>query len=143
MNGRIFEYMICETLAWKGLVPFYYQAKFSLVPKTVNLILSFTMNDTLSFFLLKRVRERYKQADLESLALKQVYRNAKQYLITLNETEAQNTQKKIESGDISGIENIIIATNPEYDDLLNTLKKQYNFQEVKTIKPMDGKLYIP
>ena len=89
------------------------------------------------------LRERYKQADLEGLALKQVYRSAKQYLITLSETEAQNTQKKIESGDISGIEKVIIATNPEYDDLLDTLKKQYNFQEVKTIKPMDGKLYIP
>ena len=143
MNGRIFEYMICETLAWKDLVPFYYQAKFSLIPNCEFDIVLYHERHPIILSVKTSLRERYKQADLEGLALKQVYRSAKQYLITLSETEAQNTQKKIESGDISGIEKVIIATNPEYDDLLDTLKKQYNFQEVKTIKPMDGKLYIP
>ena len=32
INGRIFEYLICETLAQHKIAPFYYQAKFDLVP---------------------------------------------------------------------------------------------------------------
>jgi len=34
------------------------------------------------------LRERYKQADLEGLALKQVYRKSKTYLITLSGQES-------------------------------------------------------
>lgn len=28
INGRIFEYLVCETLAYKSIAPFYYQAVF-------------------------------------------------------------------------------------------------------------------
>ena len=31
-NGRIFEYLVCETLAQQEITPFYYQAKFERVP---------------------------------------------------------------------------------------------------------------
>jgi hypothetical protein len=46
------------------------------------------------------LRERYKQADLEAMALRAVYRRSKTFLVTLNEQEARNVQAKIHSGDI-------------------------------------------
>ena len=32
VNGLIFEYLVCEALAQKKFLPFYYQAKFEQVP---------------------------------------------------------------------------------------------------------------
>ena len=50
------------------------------------------------------LRERYKQADLEGMMLRQVHRNAKTYLITLNSDEAKSVNSKISNGQVLGIE---------------------------------------
>ena len=68
------------------------------------------------------LRERYKQADLESIALKYVHRKALSYLITLDEKEANGVKNKIVSGDVIGLDNVIVATNPEFDELILELK---------------------
>ena len=52
-----------------------------------------------SVFLQRQVwRERYKQADLEAIALKYVHRKALSYLVTLEANEAKSVKAKIKSG---------------------------------------------
>jgi hypothetical protein len=55
------------------------------------------------------LRERYKQADLEAFALKNVHRRAKSYLVNISEDENRNLQQKIVTGDMMGLDVSIFA----------------------------------
>jgi hypothetical protein len=68
------------------------------------------------------LRERYKQADLESLALRAVYRRSRSFLVTLHSHEAGGVQKKIEKGDVTNLEKVVIANEPGFDALIAELK---------------------
>ena len=70
------------------------------------------------------LRERYKQADLEGMALRQVYRNAESYLITLSD-EAVGVTRKIENGDIAGLSGCIRADMPAYSHFFRKLESAH------------------
>lgn len=74
INGRIFEFAICETLAHEGIAPFYYQARFKRVPNADFDIVLYDSKRSVVLTMKVSMRERYKQADLEGLALRNVYR---------------------------------------------------------------------
>lgn len=64
------------------------------------------------------LRERYKQADLEAIALKYVHRRALCYLVTLDISEAKKVKEKIKSGDVIGLDKVVVATSDEFNDLI-------------------------
>jgi SepF-like predicted cell division protein (DUF552 family) len=45
------------------------------------------------------------------------------YLITLHEKEALSVQQKIETGDVIGLDAVIVATSPEFDALIEKIKQ--------------------
>lgn len=138
INGRMFEFIICETLKREGIMPFYYQAKFKLVP---NVKFDLVFYDPLAPVVLSAkvsLRERYKQAVLEGFILSQVYRNAKTYLITLNKREQVIGRRKIKSGDVAGLVDCLRADSPDYDDLLEKLKRE-TFSLAEEIIPIEGR----
>ncbi len=138
LNGLIFEYLVCETLAQQNIMPFYFQATFAHVPNCSFDIVLYHPIWPVVLSLKTSLRERYKQADLEGIALRQVYRKAKQYLITLDAKEADSNRPKIESGDIAGLDDIIVGHRQEYTDLLKELHKN-TYQEATEIMPLSGK----
>ena len=140
-NGRIFEYLICETLAQEGITPFYYQTKFIHVPNCEFDIVFYNNKKPVVLSVKVSLRERYKQADLEGMFLKQVYRQAKQYLITLSKSEVKSNKLKIKSGDIAGIDDFILANQSEYNQFIDKLKKE-NFCEATKIMPVNSKFYL-
>lgn len=142
INGRVFEYAVCETLACENITPFYYQAKFQLVPNAEFDIVLY--NDTKPVVLTLKVslRERYKQSDLEGLALRHVYRGAKSFLITLSENEAPLVKSKISKGDISGLDDCMLANTKEFDDLIKYLSGR-KFQKAEYVMPISGRIYAP
>lgn len=137
LNGRIFEFLICETLVRDDLVPFYYQARFVQVANADFDIVLYHPKKPVVLSAKTSLRERYKQADLEGLALKQVYRGAECYLLTLSD-EHGSVQQKIEDGDVSGLSACLRADTPYYDALLQELKSS-RFQLVEMIAPLIGK----
>jgi hypothetical protein len=60
---------------------------------------------------------------VEAIALKYVHRKALSYLITLEENEAKSVKAKIKSGDVICLDNVIVATSSEFDELIADLKK--------------------
>lgn len=140
VNGRIFEYLIVETLSQAGIVPIYFQAKFIHVPNCEFDIVLYHNRRPVVLSAKVSLRERYKQADLEGIALRQVYRQASQHLITLSESEAKANEPKIENGDITGLDTIVVATNSEYDDLIESLKG-LELQYAEPIMPIIGKAF--
>lgn len=76
--------------------PFYYQAKFHHVPPCKCDIVLYDDRRPVVLSVKVSLLERYKQADLEGIALRQVYRQARQYLITLNRQEVARKPPRID-----------------------------------------------
>ena len=73
-NGAIFEYLVAVCLYAKKILPFYLQAKISFVPNaTYDIVLYTAEGYPITLSIKTSLRERYKQADLEELALKNVF----------------------------------------------------------------------
>lgn len=127
LNGKIFEYLLATVFVREGIIPIYMNAKVAFVPN-VNFDLMFYTSERGPICISAKtsLRERYKQADLEAIALKYVHRKALSFLVTMDEKEADKTKVKIKKGEIIGLENIILATSLEFDELISELK-QYEF----------------
>ncbi|MCD7817468.1 MAG: hypothetical protein LUH07_00210 [Lachnospiraceae bacterium] len=125
LNGNIFELIISSLLVKENIKPMYLQASVAFVPNVIyDIILYSSENYPISLSLKTSLRERYKQADLEAVALKYVHRKAECYLLSLDEHEVQDVKNKISTGDILGIDNVICATTNEFDDFINNLKSK-------------------
>ena len=68
------------------------------------------------------IRERYKQAEFEAKAMKDVHRRAKNYLVTIEKEEAASLKTKIDNGVLTGIDEVIIANEASFDELIIYLK---------------------
>lgn len=139
-NGLIFEYLICETLAQQGIVPFYYQASFKYVPDVDFDVVLYNEERPIVLTMKTSLRERYKQAVLEGLVLRQVRRRAESYLITLSKREAAIAAAKIKTGNVIGLKSCLLANQPEYTELLAELSKK-TFSEAHLIMPITGKTF--
>jgi len=137
----VFEYLVCETLAREGITPFYYQAQFAHVPNADFDVACYHPRRPVVLSMKVSLRERYKQADLEGVALRQVYRNAECYLITLNATEAAWVSRKIADGDVAGLSRCVVANKLEYTNLLGELKRR-QFNCATSIMPITGRAFL-
>jgi hypothetical protein len=123
INGSIFEEIIGFVLAKEGCVPFYMQAKVAYVPNVnYDFILYDDTQGPISLSAKTSLRERWKQADLEAVALKYVHRNALSYAITLNEQEAKTRISKLK--ECMALNDFILADSPRFDQLIQQVKER-------------------
>lgn len=142
LNGKIFEYILATLFVREGLLPLYLSAKVAFVPNVVyDLMFYTTERGPICISAKTSLRERYKQADLEAIALKYVHRKALSYLVTLEENEAKSVKAKIKSGDVIGLDDVIVATQPEFDNLIKELK-MFKFSEPPTVKVIESNQII-
>jgi len=134
LNGKMFEYILASLCIRESILPLYMSAKVAFVPNVIyDLMFYTTERGPICWSVKTSLRERYKQADLESIALKYVHRKALSFLITLNEKEAFGVKNKIKKGDVIGLDNVVVATNQEFDKLVLDLKS-YKFEEPPMVK---------
>lgn len=141
-NGNVFEGLLATIMYRSGISPIFVQAKISFVP---NVDFDFVAySDEYGPIVISAktsLRERYKQADLEGMMLRQVHRRAKSYLITLNSTETNSVNEKIKNGQVLGLDDVILATDDKFDDLIKFLKT-LNYSQPKKIDIITGKRVI-
>lgn len=127
INGKIFEYIICTALIRERILPIFINAKVAFVPNiNYDLLLFSRENGPICLSAKTSFRERYKQADLEAMALKNVHRISKSYLITLSSDDAEQVSRKIIKGDTFGLDDVIVATSTKFDQFINELRS-FNF----------------
>jgi hypothetical protein len=142
LNGKIFEYILATLFVREGILPIYMSAKVAFVPNVVYDLMFYTMErGPICISAKTSLRERYKQADLEAIALKYVHRKALSYLLTLEENEAKGVKAKILTGDVIGLDKVVVATLPEFDELILELK-EYVFSEPPTVKVIESNQII-
>ncbi len=133
LNGNVFEGILATVLFRSDILPLYVQAKLSYVPNVDFDFVAYSKEFGPIILSAKTsLRERYKQADLEGMMLRQVHRKSKSYLITLNSNEANNVNKKIENGLVLGLDKVIVASHIKFDDLIADLKA-LNYYEPEKI----------
>ncbi|MNT45157.1 hypothetical protein D3C72_1817230 [compost metagenome] len=123
-------------------MPLYLNANVAFVPNVVYDLMFYTAErGPICISAKTSLRERYKQADLEAIALKYVHRKALCYLVTLDFSEAKKVKEKIKSGDVIGLDKVVVATSDEFNDLIDELK-QYKFSEPPTVKVIESNQII-
>lgn len=134
LNGKIFEYILATLCIREQILPLYLSAKVAFVPNVIYDLMFYTAErGPICWSLKTSLRERYKQADLESIALKYVHRKALSYLITLDVSEARSVKQKIKSGDVIGLDDVIVANSSEFDQLVTDLK-MFKLEDPPTVK---------
>ncbi len=132
LNGNVFEAIIKTMLFKEGIRPFFPQARLQFVPNIDFDIIIFPKDGNgdidvsapICLSLKTSLRERYKQADLEGIALKNVYKRACSYLVTIDDaTEIAKVEDKITNKDVLGIDYVIDARSKDMDKLITDLKK--------------------
>lgn len=142
LNGKIFEYILATLFVREKILPLYMSAKVAFVPNVIYDLMFYTAErGPICISAKTSLRERYKQADLEAIALKYVHRKALSYLVTLEENEAKSVKSKIKSGDVIGLDDVIVATSNEFNDLIASLKS-FTLQEPPTVKVIESNQII-
>jgi len=124
MGGRWLEWGVLVALKENRLVPAYWQAEFVQVPKNYNDVLLWSKEYGPVILSCKTsLRERYKQADLEAVALRQHYPNARFFLVTLDEDKRHvaSVRRKIVEKELLALHAVYDETNME--ELFATLRK--------------------
>ena len=142
LNGKIFEYILATLFVRENILPLYLSAKVAFVPNVIyDLMFYTTERGPICISAKTSLRERYKQADLEAIALKYVHRKALSYLVTLEVNEAKSVQAKIKSGHVIGLDKVVVATSNDFNDLIEELKT-YKFSEPPTVKVIESNQII-
>ena len=80
LNGKIFEYILATLFVRENILPLYMSAKVAFVPNVIYDLMFYTAErGPICISAKTSLRERYKQADLEAIALKYVHRKALSY----------------------------------------------------------------
>lgn len=125
LNGKMFELMVSSLCVKEGLKPLFLQASVAFVPNVeYDAILYSEEKFPICFSMKTSLRERYKRADLEAVALKYVHRKAESYLLSLNENEVREVKSKAMRGELLGINDVICATSVEFDNLIFQIKQK-------------------
>lgn len=91
----------------KEITPFFVQSNVAFVPNVrYDILLNSSEKGLIGLSLKTSLRERYKQADLEAYALKNVHRKSKSFIITANANEARNVNRKIEDGELLALNKV-------------------------------------
>lgn len=129
LNGSVFEGILATVFFRSGIFPLYVQAKLQWVPNIDFDFIAYSQEYGPIILSAKTsLRERYKQADLEGMMVRQVHRKSKSYLITMEEKEGATLSEKIDSGLVLGIDKVIIANHSSFNELIKDLKS-YNYYE--------------
>ena len=137
--GAVFEYAVGEVLIRSGLTPLYHQAQVRHVPLARFDWFLYHPVRPVSISCKTSARERWKQAAYEAKALKDVYPQANNYLITVETVSAINTKM---TDAPQTIDAYIRANTPQFDIAISNIA-QTQYCEAEAQSPiLDGSILI-
>lgn len=121
INGKVFEELIAICLIREGIIPFYMQAQVAFIPY-VNYDFIIYTNEIgpISLSAKTSLRERWKQADLEAVAMKYIHRKSKSFVLTLD-TDAVR-RRRVDRSQLLGIDDFVLADSEEFDNLISQIR---------------------
>jgi hypothetical protein len=114
LRGNWLEYGMLLALKYHKLTPAYFQAEFKVVPNARNDVMVWSKEHGPIIISCKTsLRERYKQADLEAVALKAHYPDARFFLVTIDpdKQHVDRVRKKIADKEVVALQAIYDETD--------------------------------
>ncbi len=123
-RGALFEFTIGVALLAAEIKPFFRQAEITYVANAIFDYVLWRDNVVpITLSLKTSLRERWKQAELEASALKDVHKKSQNYLITLDSVEVERRRSASRSSEeYSFLDRYILADTAEFDELVKYLK---------------------
>lgn len=142
ISGKVFEYLVIDAIWHHCVKPIYYQAKVAQIPLTVYDVFLYHPTTPVTISCKVSLGERWKQADLEGTALRQVYRGAHNVLLTMH-PDGHKRQRETEERTIVGLDQCIVIEegNDDFDNLLVKLADM-DLQEARPTLPVEGALLV-
>lgn len=120
LNGTVFENFVILALAREGIDNIYHQTELTYVPSAIFDVFLYNPEKPIALSIKTSLRERWKQADLEALAIKQVHKDADCFVLTLSDSEVLTRRSR--STNYAGLDGFILANTNEFDDFVNYLR---------------------
>ncbi|WP_214830967.1 hypothetical protein [Exiguobacterium sp. s56] len=120
LNGTIFENLIVLALAREGINNIYHQTELTYVPSAIFDVFLYNPGRPMALSIKTSLRERWKQADLEALAIKQVHKDASCYVLTLSDSEVATRRNN--TSNYAGLDGFVLANTDEFDTFIEDLK---------------------
>ncbi|MCR5730544.1 MAG: hypothetical protein K6G20_09355, partial [Ruminococcus sp.] len=126
LRNIIFRKIVTTCLYRENILPMFLKSQATSISDIIfDIMLYSDINHSpISITTSLNLRERYKQADLEAVALKYVHHNAENYLISFDSNEADTVKQNMKTGSLLGIDRIIAADTKEFDELIAELKNR-------------------
>lgn len=142
VSGKVFECLIIDALWKRGISPIYYQAKVTNITYVKYDIFLYNPIRPVAISCKTSARERWKQADLEGMVLKQIYRNALSVLVTMDRRRNDGgfrVQRKIEQNEAVGLDQCVVIKEgvDTFDDLLDRIAMT-EYSHARPVIPLTG-----
>ncbi|OCS85500.1 hypothetical protein A6K76_15225 [Caryophanon latum] len=119
MNGTIFENLVIIALGRAGIENIYFQTELTYVPSAIFDVFLYHPEGSYALSIKTTLRERWKQADLEALAIKQVHKDVQCFVVTLSKSEVGARRKR--DNLYAGLDGFVLANSEEFDNLVAEL----------------------
>ncbi len=137
VSGKIFELLMEEMLIMHNLAPYYVQVSLWKVPIPRIDFLLYDENEPVIFTCKKSLAERWRQAALEGMFLKNVYPKGKCYLISGKQGDVDRRNEDIDNGKIAGIDRCYMINSAPMRKLLEKLSSTKKFVVASNINPIE------
>lgn len=143
VSGKVLELLVVDALWLAGISPMYYQASLPYIPATKYDIFVYHPISPHVVACKTKLRERWKQADLEALALRNVYRGAINVLIT-TDPEGHDRQRSIRERTVAGLDQVIVIEDgsSEFDEFIDRLST-FTPSVAEPVLPVVGRVLTP
>jgi len=119
-----FRYVLATLLIRENIRPLHFRTKVKFVPNFVSDIMLYTdKHEPISIIVKDKVKKGFIEVDYDAENLRAVHRNAKTYILTLNEKAAETLKTMIEIRCTKVIDKVIAVNTSEFDNFINMLKK--------------------
>ena len=123
LDSHIFRALISVLFYKRKILPIHANASLNYLPNHNFNFVAYTEEcGPIILSTQPKMSGRYKEVGLAVAVLRHVHRAAKSFLITLDAKEAKTVNKKIKNDLALGLDEVVVATAPEFNKLIKTLK---------------------
>jgi hypothetical protein len=122
LHGAVLQALVEQCLTSHGIAPFYTEVEMQFIPVARYDIIVYTKKfGPVNLSLKTTLRERWKQAEFEGMALRKVYRRSRVYVVNNSADETRTRKQKMSQ--CEAIRDFVVCTSPIFDQLIADLKR--------------------
>jgi hypothetical protein len=117
LRGYVFQRLVAESLRIAGIDPIHTEAFVTFVPiAKYDIIVPTKLEGIVNLSVKTTLRERWKQAEFEGIALKRVHRRSRIYVVSKDADETRKRRAQIDQ--CEAIDDFIDCTSADFDALV-------------------------